>query len=52
MAPPVVTTAQVSDIGAQTATCGGTVTYDGGAAIKPGFAGAKNPCQISPTPYH
>ncbi len=44
MAPPVVTTAQVSDIGAQTATCGGTVTYDGGAAIKArGICWSKEP---------
>lgn len=33
MAPPSVTTAQVSEIAAGTAACGGTVTYDGGAAI-------------------
>lgn len=34
MAPPAVTTGQISNIAAETATCGGTVTYDGGAAIK------------------
>ena len=33
MAPPAVTTAAISDIAAVTATCGGTVTYDGGAPI-------------------
>ncbi len=33
MAPPAVTTAQISNIAAETATCGGTVTYNGGAAI-------------------
>ncbi len=33
MAPPAVTTAQVSDIAAETAKSGGNVTYDGGAAI-------------------
>lgn len=33
MAPPSVTTAQVSSIAGATATCGGNVTYDGGATI-------------------
>ena len=33
MAPPSVTTAAISNIAALTATCGGTVTYDGGAPI-------------------
>ncbi len=33
MAPPAVTTAAISDIAAVSATCGGTVTYDGGAPI-------------------
>lgn len=33
MAPPAVTTADISNIAAETATCGGTVIYDGGAAI-------------------
>jgi uncharacterized protein (TIGR02145 family) len=33
MAPPVVTTSQISNIGALTASCGGTITYDGGATI-------------------
>ena len=33
MAPPSVTTAEISNIAALTANCGGTVTYDGGAAI-------------------
>lgn len=30
---PTVTTAQMSEIKAQTATCGGTITSDGGAAV-------------------
>ena len=33
MAPPAVTTAAISNIAAVTATCGGNVTYDGGAQI-------------------
>ena len=33
MAPPAVTTAAVSAIAALTASCGGNVTYDGGAQI-------------------
>ena len=32
-APPAVTTAQVTNIAAITASCGGNVTYDGGAQI-------------------
>ncbi len=33
IAPPVVTTGQVSDITATTAVCSGTIAYDGGAEI-------------------
>lgn len=33
MAPPAVTTASVSNVAAVTATCGGNITYDGGATI-------------------
>lgn len=44
IAPPVVTTAQISGIGADTAICGGTVTYDGGTAIEAmGICWSKEP---------
>ncbi len=44
IAPPVVTTAQISGIGADTAICGGTITYDGGTAIEAmGICWSKEP---------